>query len=386
MEQRVLTTDEEFEALRPDWNALHEDGRGTPYQAFDWLFSWWKVYRDLVRMRLLVLRDRDRLCGVVPLFIETKKVAGFSLRRLRMMGELEISGSYEPLCLDHCTNDVAGASAELITQLLKNREVDVADFHHFSSDSPVFKKLADEAKKKELLVRTESRSVVRLVLRPASDWRAYALTLSRHDRQLRSKYERKLFSSGVELEKIDGCDNEAMFQDFVQLHSRAMAARSVAGHFASKAHYGEFLKVISSTSSPTVQPRWFFLKKDGERFAAILAFYSHKYCSIYLTGRNPDHELARYSPGIVLMNMVIRDAIEGGYTTIDLGEGGTPYKFTLGAEDEGFGRLTIARRHISPFTIMPYFILLAFHRSALWKNYVEPTVQRWRNSQSTRKG
>ena len=118
------------------------------------------------------------------------------------MGEYEISGEYEPLFLESSLDDVAGAASTLIARLLREKEIDVADFHHFSPASPFFSKVVSHAEAERLLIRREDRSAVHLVLRPPRDWRSYGLMLTRHDRQLRARNERTLFKNGVELEAL----------------------------------------------------------------------------------------------------------------------------------------------------------------------------------------
>ena len=72
----------------------------------------------------------------------------------------------------------------------------------------------------------------------------------------------------------------------------------------------------------------------------------------------------------------MRSAVDAG--SIDLGEGGTPYKYTMGATDEGFGRLTIARGRFVSVTGVLYLAIVAFHQCRLWKERLEPIVQQWR--------
>ncbi len=378
MVRYVVTSDEDFHSLQSDWNALHREANGKPFQSFDWLFSWWRVYRDLIRMQLLVVRDGDRLVGVAPFFVEERGKAGFRLRRLRMMGEYEVSGDYEPLFLESALDGVVAAASTLLARLLREKVIDIADFHHFTPGSPFFTTLASHAESERLLIRREDRSAVHLVLRPPRDWRSYGLMLTRHDRQLRARNERLLFKNGAELEALPGTNDPRVLEDFIRLHSNAMAARSIGGHFVSKERFGAFLKRLSDASGASLQTGWFFLKKGSQRFAALLAFYSNEYCCLYLTGRDSAHELSRYGPGIVLMNMVIRDAIGRGCRVVDLGEGGTPYKYTMGATDEGFARLTIARGRFVSVTVALYLAVVAFHHCRLWKERLEPFVQQWR--------
>ncbi|MGA9120123.1 MAG: GNAT family N-acetyltransferase, partial [Bacteroidota bacterium] len=299
-------------------------------------------------------------------------------RRLRMMGEYETSGEYEPLYLPQYMKDVAAASSEFYAQLLLRKEIDVIDFHHFSSVSAVFEQIVQNLRAGGFYVRHEARSAVRLVLETPPDWPRYLDLLARHDRRNREKHERALFRNGAVLEMIPCAGNEQAFNDFAQLHTKAMAARSIGGHFVSKERYGDFLKMVTFGATDPEMSRWFFLKKGDERFAALLVFYTQDACCFYLSGRDPIHELSRLGPGIVLMNLAIKEAIRRGCRSVDFVEGGTAYKFTMGAKDLGFGRISITRRRFTSIVLMTYIVVVVFRQSSLWKEYLEPLDVRWR--------
>jgi CelD/BcsL family acetyltransferase involved in cellulose biosynthesis len=66
----VITDVEGFRALEHDWRALYEASReATPFQTWDWLYTWWEVYGAPDTLRLVTVRDGDRLAGVLPLMV-----------------------------------------------------------------------------------------------------------------------------------------------------------------------------------------------------------------------------------------------------------------------------------------------------------------------------
>ena len=86
---QVVTTEDDFSALRDVWNALAAESQSTIFQTFDWQFLWWKHYKsDPSRsLRILVLRDQDTVVGIFPLFHEQVKACGVKISsRLRMLG------------------------------------------------------------------------------------------------------------------------------------------------------------------------------------------------------------------------------------------------------------------------------------------------------------
>src|SRR5437867_20023 len=54
-----ISTDIEFTALKEEWNSLlTESGSNEISLTWEWLYTWWKVFRDDSR-RLLILAVRD---------------------------------------------------------------------------------------------------------------------------------------------------------------------------------------------------------------------------------------------------------------------------------------------------------------------------------------
>ena len=83
MERRVLTADDEIEALAPEWRRLAASAAMSPFASPDWLIPWWAAYRGHDEARLLAFREHGSLVGVAPLF---RRVASGRRFRLREMG------------------------------------------------------------------------------------------------------------------------------------------------------------------------------------------------------------------------------------------------------------------------------------------------------------
>ena len=95
MTHETITGDEEFFALREPWERLHAQVRGTVFQTFDWLSTWWRIYHHHFALRVLTGWEESRLVGIFPCFIQ--RAHGVS--RLRIVGEYGVYGEYTPLVL-----------------------------------------------------------------------------------------------------------------------------------------------------------------------------------------------------------------------------------------------------------------------------------------------
>ncbi|WP_156727751.1 GNAT family N-acetyltransferase [Streptomyces apocyni] len=64
----VCTDATEFGDLGEQWNRLHRRSRSaTPFQSHAWLHSWWLSYGSRGRLRVVLVRDGERLVAAAPL-------------------------------------------------------------------------------------------------------------------------------------------------------------------------------------------------------------------------------------------------------------------------------------------------------------------------------
>ena len=63
----LLTTDAAMYALAPEWAELWSRTNATPFQHPAWLLPWWSAFGTGLQ-RVAILRDGDRLIGVLPLY------------------------------------------------------------------------------------------------------------------------------------------------------------------------------------------------------------------------------------------------------------------------------------------------------------------------------
>src|SRR5215210_4841277 len=85
LDTAVLPDTKDFASLQEEWDELYENcPLATPFQSWEWLYSWWEVYGEgRYGLRLVTLRDEGGLLvGLVPLM--ARRGAGFG--RLLFVG------------------------------------------------------------------------------------------------------------------------------------------------------------------------------------------------------------------------------------------------------------------------------------------------------------
>jgi CelD/BcsL family acetyltransferase involved in cellulose biosynthesis len=81
----VLRDTRGFASHREEWDELYEScPSATPFQSWEWLYSWWEVYGEgRYGLRLITLRDAGGLLvGLLPLMVRRQP----SLGRLLLLG------------------------------------------------------------------------------------------------------------------------------------------------------------------------------------------------------------------------------------------------------------------------------------------------------------
>src|SRR3954465_14881210 len=75
---RTIDTTENFAPLAAAWEALHAEAPAASiFTSWLWQHEWWKVYGKDRPLRILVASEAGRTVGILPLYIQTSKVAGF---------------------------------------------------------------------------------------------------------------------------------------------------------------------------------------------------------------------------------------------------------------------------------------------------------------------
>jgi hypothetical protein len=282
------------------------------------------------------------------MFLESLLILGRkTLKSLRFLGVYEIYGEYSPLIDPRHEEAVIPMFVSFCSSKLREGRCDVISFHRFPESSHLMITLSRELRSRGFLVQYTPNSVPRVVMDLPRDWETFLKSLPAKDRQILGRRLRSLKKHGVEVECMkDPLACAAAFDDFVELHGKSWSRKSVRGYFASSERFEKFHRTVMRDLRPEGRARLYFLKKDGVRIAAVQAFFVHDECCFYLSGFDSDHELANFSPGKILLSLVIKDAIEEGYKRFDFQGGNDEYKMHLGGKQTAFSKTLVMRPNL----------------------------------------
>ncbi|MBF5041093.1 GNAT family N-acetyltransferase [Aggregicoccus sp. 17bor-14] len=312
----------DFAALRGEWDALLDASDAGPFNAWEWLYPW---YRRIAMDRqpfVLVARDRrGSLAGLMPLALETRKVLGRSVRRLAFLGETHVGSDYLDVVARR--GEEEPVTRAFISQLRELRaEWDVLDLLDLREGSLTVK-LLQEAFGADV-VRVSERYVCPFeTLDPKEPFDAFLKRTGRRDNYLRRrKWLEK--QEGYRIEKTESPGAlAAPMTDFFRLH-----AMRWAGDGGSQGIKGAGVEAFHRDATGLLAERgrlrMYTMKVGGQAVASVYGIL-HRGSFIYFqSGYDPAWR--NKSVGLVLVGETFKDAFAAGMTEYDFLRGTETYK------------------------------------------------------------
>ena len=375
-----------FDSIAPDtWDAFARlNPYATPFSRWAFQRAWWDAYgenavADTLRVVDPVATSADDVVAIVPLMhrhvVEPSDAATHT--KIRHGHEANLTPVAPTACAiyfgasyhaDYATllaepaamPRVAGAVAEHFARELLVDEVhpepwEVVDLRRLRSVDPAVEALAAAFGAREMgerwTLNMEREDVCPVIRIPeGADLDAFLATLGKKERhEIRRKVRRAEGAGPVEL--VESTDPVGDLETFIDLHQRRWGDDGLfpatKGGDKSRVFIRRLFELFTeraaapdaTASDPSLHLA--FLAVGGRRIAAAVFFETPGALLYYNAGVDPD---ARdLSPGVVLLERLVRRAIERGKCRVDLMRGDEPYKYEWGARDEPIQRLLVRR-------------------------------------------
>jgi CelD/BcsL family acetyltransferase involved in cellulose biosynthesis len=307
-----------LEELREPWSELAQASRRI-FSTYEWAQAWWAEYGRGRRPLVLPVVDEDhRLEGIVPLYVDVR--GGVRVARLIGHGAGDELG---PVCRPASNAAVASAvgawvRAELDADIFLLESVPAVEGWHDHFRGTVLRRSANP-----------------VTVFPTADWDDFLATMSGNARsQIRSR-ERRLFREQDAAYRVTETRDElsADLDTFFALHRRRWGASSSL--LRREAFYRRFAAAAFDRGWLNLS----FLSIGGNPVAAGLDFRYAGVQSQYNSGRDPAWD--RYSPGIVLRTITMRDALAAGFAEYRFLLGDESYKQRFATSDRGLVTLAL---------------------------------------------
>lgn len=353
----VLRTPDALLGLEGEWTELvarvHRTG---PFHTWPWVSTWWEVFG--VGLEPWVISARlgpgGRLLAVAPMFVRRHPFRFGPFRELSLIGASHAAGDHlDVLAEPGCEWALASRFGEVLEA--HRREWDVVALDRLAADSPL---LAWAHTQPDGAQMTWSSVCPYLRLPERSD--QLSTLLAKDARRNLTSRRRRLASRTLgdfEFQRVrSDAQLAAALDDLFRLHAPAGTSDGRRGAFRSPA-LRRFHRLIAQRFLARGWLRLYLLRAQGQAIAAWYGFRYGATLSLFQTGF--DRVWAHCSPGLVLLEYVLAEAIAEGVREADLLRGRQPYKLQWTSDFRTDLRLRVATTHQGRALVAAYRVAYA---------------------------
>jgi len=315
----VITDLERFDALAGEWDGLvNRSGMESLFLSQAWLRTWWEAFAGDKQLEILTLRNDGELVGAVPMMRSRDRFYGVKVDSLHSI--------YNPHTPRFDFITAPGWAEEVyrtVWDYLSHRtDCEMIALSQVPDESPTIPAI-------ERLAHADGWLSGQWIARPSP----YIPLGCTHDEllkrlkggyryNLRKRYERLCKVGPVDVEVITAKDlvREAM-QDGLRIEAAAWKGESGTAIVSDPA-VTEFYIRLAERQADVGQLRLSFLRVGGKRISFSYILRSDN--KVYGVKIGYDPKFHTYSPGNMLLNLVLQDACANGLAEYDF----------LGVDDE----------------------------------------------------
>lgn len=300
----IISDTRQWLSLKDDWRRLLDE---TPdsniFQSFDFLWSWWTYFGFENDLKIIVIRDGEKVIGVVPLMREYFSIFGRTVRKLLFI-TAPMEMSRPKLIFGENANVCMPAFLDYLRE--ESQEWDIIDIDEQLSANDT-SRLREFASAQHWLL-AESETVCPYIELDSS-WQDFRPKLSKKMRSNVNRIRKRIATLGkVELRTLSHWSTlEKGYEYYCGIEEDSWKAGAGLALSSDKSSYF-FYRSLAKTFGQTGQFELRFLDCDGVPIAGTFglsdgtAFQSMKIAHL--------DEHSRYSPGTVLESFEIEAMFE----------------------------------------------------------------------------
>ncbi|HZR46916.1 MAG TPA: GNAT family N-acetyltransferase, partial [Candidatus Manganitrophaceae bacterium] len=292
-----ITRFDAFEALSSEWSDLLDRcPTSTPFQSPEWILPWWRHFGG-GSLWVLALRREGRLVGLAPFFIHPVGEKG--IKQVALIG----TGITDYLDLILQPDAAFGGTEAILNRLALHRaEWDLCDFQELRPSSFLLAFPASNG----LQLRSGFQEVCPALSLPDTQGEFQIKFSPEHRRNIRNARKRLEAAGELAIETASEATLPEFLEALFALHRARWEERRLPGVLADSAVQA-FHREAAAGFQKRGCLRLYALRSGGKIAAALYAFAWRGRMYGYLGGFRP--EMARFSPGTVLIDHVLEAAI-----------------------------------------------------------------------------
>jgi CelD/BcsL family acetyltransferase involved in cellulose biosynthesis len=310
-------------ALYAEWDALAVANK-LPQMSPAWQLAWWRhLAPDGAQPRVVAVREKDKLVGIAPFFVQP------STHRKRVdyrLPGVELAVRLAPLALPGSEWRVAQAICLALDEAEPRPDAIALEGSPLASHWPVALRESWPGPIRPPMRRYSIYGSPTVSLR-APSYEAWLKTKSAHFREHMRKQRRKFEAAGgsARLSTAETLDRD--IGSLMRLHTERWESLGASNLVARGERMPAMLSEVGKQLLAEDRFRLMILEIDGEPISAHLVIAAG--AEILAVNGGWDERWARLSPTVVHCLYLIENAIEHGDQRIDLGLGEQAYKRRL---------------------------------------------------------
>lgn len=350
----------------------------TVFQTFEWQYLWWRHFgmKEGRELYVAVFRTEDRLVGIAPFLIQAYEILHLRVfRRLMLLGS-GLNNAYSPLLpLERQgPSDYPDAIVEpgfeekvaisLYSVLVQDSDLwDEIELQNVPENGFLYSHLVPLFEKSRVLVTKAIEDTCPVLMLPQTLDDFLASVSGNERRNLRHALKGFLQNPGCEIEDNTGPrDIDGALRTLEDIHQKRWNEIGYPGMFSDR-RFGSFIFAVSKELMQK-ERLWFKTLRWNGRIAAsnlCLRFNGRLYTYVSGFDREGLSAAGLSGAGKALTFLQISDAIDRGYSMVDMGRGTEAYKFSLtstvthnwrivistGAGDRKFPRVNAFRMYVA---------------------------------------
>jgi CelD/BcsL family acetyltransferase involved in cellulose biosynthesis len=307
----VVTDDETFARLQPEWNdAARRAHTTSPFLLHEWFRTWWDCFSTGHRLHVVIARDGDRIVGIAPMTITQVHMYGLPVRSLDLL-----HNDHTPRTDWIVARSAPNAYAALWNALHETCDRwDVLQLSRLPSDSPTLPAITNLAQREGCLTGTW-RGDVSPYLTLSGTWDSYLASLPAKFRSnLRNRLSRLAHIGEPRLEIVDRDDDGQACEEALRLEASGWKADARTA-ISSSAPVRRFYTLLAERAAARGWLRLMFLTVGGRRIAT--AYGACVDGTLFLVKTGYDPEFSTCAPFKLLTYLAIQRAYAEGLREID---------------------------------------------------------------------
>jgi len=330
-----------FRSLKDSWNELLQQCPDNDiFLTWEWLFHWWKHYGGDKKLRILLIKERDKILGIAPFMQSRYRIGWFSVNVLENI--CSENCDYSGIILTEKKHESIALLMDYLARIIKDEKL-IIRIYHIPENSVFLSILREQypSHSDSLFLNEKIISFCPYIELPAT-FEEYFNALSKKKRANVRRARRSLEQDHVvEFRNYSEDDDlRSQLQVLFEFHQKRWQEKNIISKFTTSEARGFYMDV----SQAFIKNKWLnfsFLNVDGKTVSAEWGFDYNKE-SYYMSGAFDLH-YSGYSLGTLHLMKLVENAIQNGQRKFDFLKGDQAYKSRWATSKTANIRITIAK-------------------------------------------